>query len=81
MWNDATAGYGSIKDYVTNKCAEILDLGHAPAGKNPCKVNGTRVGHLQGSQIRLVLGCVISPLRQHAESRNLGQTLFGSPVK
>ena len=35
---------------------------------------------LQGSRIRLVLGCVISPLRQHAESRNLGQTLFGSPV-
>ena len=29
----------------------------------------------------LVLGCVILPLRQHAESRNLGQTLFGSPVQ
>ena len=26
---------------------------------------------VQGSRIRLVLGCVISPLRQHAESRNL----------
>ena len=36
--------------------------------------------HVQGSPIRLVLGSVISPLRQHAESRNLGQTLFGSPV-
>ena len=36
---------------------------------------------VQGSRIRLVLGCVISPLRQHAESRNLGQTLFGSPVE
>ena len=36
---------------------------------------------VQGSRIRLVLGCVISPLRQHEESRNLGQTLFGSPVK
>ena len=35
---------------------------------------------IQGSQIRLVLGCVTSPLRQHAESRNLGQTLFGSLV-
>ena len=35
---------------------------------------------IQGSRIRLVLGCVISPLRQHTESRNLGQTLFGSPV-
>ena len=35
---------------------------------------------VQGSRIRLVLGCVISPLRQHAESRKLGQTLFGSPV-
>ena len=36
--------------------------------------------NVQGSRIRLVLGCVISPLRQHAESRNLGQTLFGSSV-
>ena len=36
---------------------------------------------IQGSRIRLVLGCVISPLRQHAESHNLGQTLFGSPVE
>ena len=36
---------------------------------------------LQGSRIILVLGCVISPLRQHPELRNLGQTLFGSPVQ
>ena len=41
----------------------------------------SHVGLIQGSRIRLVLGCVISPLRQYAESRNLGQTLFGSPVR
>ena len=40
----------------------------------------SHVGLIQGSRIRLVLGCVISPPRQYAESRNLGQTLFWSPV-
>ena len=61
MWNDATAGYGSIKDYVTNKCAEILDLGHAPAGKNQCKVNGTRVGHLY-KNLRGKCGTLVSKI-------------------
>ena len=36
---------------------------------------------VQGSRIRFVLGCVIPRAGAVARSRNLGQTLFGSPVE
>ena len=37
--------------------------------------------HIQGSRIRFVLGCVIPRAGAVARSRNLGQALFGSPVR
>ena len=46
---------------VTGHCTSFRTFTHAHA----------RHAALQGSRIRLVLGCMISPLRQHAESRNL----------
>ena len=36
---------------------------------------------LQSWPNKFVLGCVISPLRQQAESRNLGQTFLANSVR
>ena len=36
--------------------------------------------HIQSWQKKFVLGCVIAPLRQQAESRNLGHTFLANSV-
>ena len=38
------------------------------------------LAHLQSWPKKIVLGCVISPLCQQAESRNLGQTFLANSV-